>query len=112
MGLDRERRTPCGFCFIVYYTREDAEDSVKYLNGTVVDERVIRVDIDWGFKEGRQFGRGKSGGQVRDEFRLEYDSGRGGYGKLVSNELVKIGGTKRKSMNPDSEDPDMKRVKT
>ena len=22
MGLDRERRTPCGFCFIAYYTRE------------------------------------------------------------------------------------------
>ncbi|WWD03130.1 hypothetical protein V865_001177 [Kwoniella europaea PYCC6329] len=33
-----------------------------------------------GYKEGRQFGRGKSGGQVRDEFRQEYDSGRGGWG--------------------------------
>ena len=22
MGLDKLRRTPCGFCFIVYYTRE------------------------------------------------------------------------------------------
>ncbi|KAK6909935.1 hypothetical protein I203_103961 [Kwoniella mangroviensis CBS 8507] len=27
-----------------------------------------------------EFGRGKSGGQVRDEFRQEYDSGRGGWG--------------------------------
>ena len=24
----------------------------------------MRVDFDWGFKEGRQFGRGRSGGQV------------------------------------------------
>ena len=43
------------------------------------------IDLDPGYQEGRQFGRGKSGGQVRDEFRQEYDSGRGeltrpGYG--------------------------------
>ncbi len=31
----------------------------------MVDERPIRVDIDWGFQEGRQYGRGRSGGQVR-----------------------------------------------
>ncbi|WVQ67518.1 uncharacterized protein L199_005718 [Kwoniella botswanensis] len=43
-------------------------------------QKVIRCDIDPGYKEGRQFGRGKSGGQVRDEFRQEYDSGRGGWG--------------------------------
>jgi nuclear cap-binding protein subunit 2 len=36
-----------------------------------------------GFEEGRQYGRGKSGGQVRDEYRTDYDVGRGGYGKLV-----------------------------
>ncbi|WVW84071.1 hypothetical protein I302_106100 [Kwoniella bestiolae CBS 10118] len=48
----------------------------KYISGTKLDERIIRCDIDPGYKEGRQFGRGKSGGQVRDEFRQEYDSGR------------------------------------
>lgn len=42
----------------------DAADAVHYLNGTLLDERNIRVDFDWGFEEGRQFGRGKSGGQV------------------------------------------------
>ena len=31
--------------------------------------------------EGRQYGRGKTGGQVRDEYRTDYDPGRGGYGK-------------------------------
>ena len=57
MGLDKQRRTPCGFAFVVYYTRSDAEDAVKYLSGAVLDERPIRVDFDWGFVEGRQFGR-------------------------------------------------------
>ena len=39
--------------------------SPQYINGTVLDDRLIRVDFDWGFVEGRQFGRGRSGGQVR-----------------------------------------------
>jgi hypothetical protein len=64
MGLDKHKLTPCGFCFVMYYTREDTEDCVKYLNGTSLDDRPIRVDFDWGFMEGRQFGRGRSGGQV------------------------------------------------
>ncbi|KYQ93753.1 RNA-binding region RNP-1 domain-containing protein [Tieghemostelium lacteum] len=81
MGLDRIQRTPCGFCFVEYYTREDAEDCIKYINGTKLDERLIRCDWDYGFREGRQYGRGASGGQVRDEYRTDYDAGRGGYGK-------------------------------
>ena len=28
--------------------------------GTVCDDRVIRCDMDGGFREGRQFGRGES----------------------------------------------------
>ena len=84
MGLDKNTLTPCGFCFVEYYTRSDAETCVKYLNGTMLDEREIRVDFDWGFQEGRQYGRGKSGGQVRDEYRTDFDQGRGGYGKLVA----------------------------
>lgn len=80
MGLDKHRKTPCGFAFVVFYTRADAEDAVKYLNGTMLDDRPIRVDHDWGFQEGRQYGRGRSGGQVRDEYRDDYDAGRGGYG--------------------------------
>ncbi|KAK9464651.1 small subunit of nuclear cap-binding protein complex [Lipomyces arxii] len=81
MGLDRFTRTPCGFCFVEYYTHQDALDCMKYVNHTKLDERKIRSDIDPGFKEGRQYGRGKSGGQVRDEFRDDYDTGRGGYGR-------------------------------
>lgn len=35
-----------------------------YINGTRLDDRIIRTDWDAGFIEGRQYGRGKSGGQV------------------------------------------------
>ncbi|KAI9086797.1 hypothetical protein K1719_031391 [Acacia pycnantha] len=87
MGLDKNSKTPCGFCFVLYYSREDTEDVVKYISGTILDDRPIRVDFDWGFQDGRQWGRGRTGGQVRDEYRTDYDPGRGGYGKLVQKEL-------------------------
>ena len=83
MGLDRYQKTPCGFCFVEYYSHQDALDCMKYIGGTKLDERVIRTDLDEGFAEGRQYGRGKSGGQVRDEYRGEYDPGRGGYGRAI-----------------------------
>merc|ERR1711922_93928 len=87
MGLDKFKRTPCGFCFVEYYTRADTENAMRYINGTRLDDRIIRTDFDAGFIEGRQYGRGKSGGQVRDEYRTDFDSGRGGYGKIVQQKL-------------------------
>ncbi|RXN13990.1 nuclear cap-binding subunit 2 [Labeo rohita] len=102
IGLDKVKKTACGFCFVeypfnsqpegvkccfilllTYYTRADAENAMRFINGTRLDDRIIRTDWDAGFKEGRQYGRGKSGGQVRDEYRQDYDPARGGYGKLV-----------------------------
>lgn len=64
----------------------------------------MRTDWDAGFIEGRQYGRGKTGGQVRirnidinilnnyllkvrDEYRTDYDAGRGGYGKIVQQKM-------------------------
>ena len=64
MGLDRFKKTPCGFCFVEYFNRETASNAQKFINGTKLDSRIIRTDWDIGFVEGRQFGRGKSGGQV------------------------------------------------
>ena len=64
MGLDRMQLTPCGFCFVEYDSREEAENAMYYINGTKLDDRIIRLDWDIGFSEGRQYGRGKSGGQV------------------------------------------------
>lgn len=56
MGLDRFKKTPCGFCFVEYYTHQDALDCMKYIGGTKLDERIIRTDLDEGFAEGRQYG--------------------------------------------------------
>ena len=56
MGLDRFNKTPCGFCFVEYYTHQDALDCMKYVGGTKLDERIIRTDLDPGFVEGRQYG--------------------------------------------------------
>ncbi|KAL9577883.1 MAG: hypothetical protein Q9203_007292, partial [Teloschistes exilis] len=89
MGLDRFNKTPCGFCFVEYYNHQDALDCMKYIGGTKLDERIIRTDLDPGFQEGRQYGRGKSGGQVRDEYRDEFDPGRGGYGRAIAEERLK-----------------------
>lgn len=37
---------------------------MRYVNGTRLDDRIVRTDWDAGFIEGRQYGRGKTGGQV------------------------------------------------
>jgi len=87
MGLDKFKKTPCGFCFMEYYSRADAEMAMRFINGTRLDDRVVRTDWDAGFIEGRQFGRGKTGGQVRDEYRTDYDGGRGGYGKIIQQKI-------------------------
>lgn len=86
MGLDRHKKTPCGFCFVEYYSHEDALDCMKFVNGTKLDERVIRTDIDPGYKPDRQYGRGRSGGQVRDEHREDFDQGRGGWGARLQQD--------------------------
>lgn len=49
-----------------------------------MDDRIIRVDWDVGFKEGRQYGRSKTGGQLREDYRNDFDSGRGGYGTMFN----------------------------
>jgi nuclear cap-binding protein subunit 2 len=47
MGLDKNAKTPCGFCFVEYGCRRDTEECVKYLNGARLDERDVRIDFDW-----------------------------------------------------------------
>ncbi len=80
MGLNKATKTPCGFFFVIYERHEDAQACQRFLSGTSVDERIIRADLDPGFEEGRQFGRSRhSGGQRRDDYRKEFDAGRGGW---------------------------------
>ncbi|CAH7672659.1 hypothetical protein BY996DRAFT_1162529 [Phakopsora pachyrhizi] len=104
MGLDRNSKTPCGFCFVEYYRPEDALACLRYISGTKLDERIIRADLDPGYLDGRQYGRGKSGGQVRDEYREDYDVGRGGWGHLKQRQEEKQRQLKQDAMYRDDHD--------
>ncbi|CAB9521639.1 cap-binding protein subunit 2 [Seminavis robusta] len=83
IGLDRHKKTPCGFCFVEYYDRASALSAVANLSGSKLDGRIIRVELDAGFHPGRQYGRGRSGGQVRDDKRAT--GRRGSQSSLGSN---------------------------
>jgi nuclear cap-binding protein subunit 2 len=72
MGLDRFTGNYCGFCFVIYYDPQDAVNALKYLNGTKLDGGEIQIDLDPGFEEGRQFGRGRNGGQASTEMEEYY----------------------------------------
>ena len=80
MGLNKQKKQPCGFCFVEFRAHEEAARAAQVLAGAVVDQRRINVDLDAGFVEGRQFGRGESGNQWRDDFRSGADDQRGGSG--------------------------------
>ena len=94
MGLNSKTKEPCGFCFVEYFVQEHAYACLKYLHETRCDGRIIRCDLDAGFFPGRQYGRGKSGGQVQDDKRaqmgMKHDPGRGG---VIQYD---VGGGKRK----------------
>eukprot|EP00928_Gymnodinium_smaydae_P054937 TRINITY_DN3861_c0_g1_i1.p1 TRINITY_DN3861_c0_g1~~TRINITY_DN3861_c0_g1_i1.p1 ORF type:complete len:275 (-),score=64.00 TRINITY_DN3861_c0_g1_i1:112-858(-) len=87
MGLNRFKKSPCGFCFVEYFTHEQAAQAVNLLNKTMFDERLIRVDWDAGLTDGRQYGRGESGDQWRDDFRDDYDVARGGQGRNLLRQI-------------------------
>lgn len=67
MGLDRVKLTPCGFCFVIYKKEEGSLNGMKFLKGTYLDGQSLEIDLDPGFREGRQFGRGVYGGQASQE---------------------------------------------
>eukprot|EP00658_Telonema_sp_P-2_P064530 TRINITY_DN5357_c0_g1_i2.p1 TRINITY_DN5357_c0_g1~~TRINITY_DN5357_c0_g1_i2.p1 ORF type:complete len:234 (-),score=58.92 TRINITY_DN5357_c0_g1_i2:233-934(-) len=76
IGLDRYSMSPCGFGFVEYRNRSDAEVAMGTLNKALLDGMNIRLDWDPGFSEERRYGRGRNGFQVRDEFRERYDPNR------------------------------------
>ncbi|ETB56607.1 hypothetical protein YYC_05446 [Plasmodium yoelii 17X] len=76
MGLHRTEKSPCGFCFVVYKKKEGATQSVNFLNNSILDGRIIRVDEDLGIIGKRKYGRGKTGVQKRDERNKHFDEDR------------------------------------
>ena len=55
MGLNRHTKEPCGFCFVEHYSSEAALDTVSRITGLVLDDRPLRAELDFGFRDGRQF---------------------------------------------------------
>ncbi len=85
MGLDRVQKTPCGFCFVEYYTHQDALDCMKYIGGTKLDERIIRTDLDPGFQEGRQYGYVSYSDICKSYAYKEFEGGASLVGRSVMN---------------------------
>ncbi|KAM0673946.1 Nuclear cap-binding protein subunit 2 [Gurleya vavrai] len=69
MGVNRQTLNPCGFCFVEFYCRKDAQNAITLFNGFRFDNKHLNVSIDYGFLEGREFGRGSRGGQIKDDRR-------------------------------------------
>eukprot|EP00916_Digyalum_oweni_P015472 GHVL01025326.1.p1 GENE.GHVL01025326.1~~GHVL01025326.1.p1 ORF type:complete len:247 (+),score=39.14 GHVL01025326.1:45-785(+) len=90
MGQNAKDKTACGFSFVVYTLHEEAARAVNLLNGSILEDRNIRVDWDSGdnVDETRKFGRGLiTGAQIRDEMRDTMDSDRGGQGLGKAKEI-------------------------
>lgn len=90
MGLNKQTKKQCGFCFVEYVTREAAEIAFETLDNTMLDGRCIRVDWDVGFEEGRQYGRGVTGCQRRDEMRRKEDPARPSGNGLLGNKRERM----------------------
>ena len=102
MGLNQITKTPCGFCFVEYFTRDQASACLKFVSGTVCDDRIIRCDMDGGFRPGRQYGRGASGGQVRDDRIASYDPARGGGSSLKTQRPPPVAFTGKRGRNSEN----------
>lgn len=48
------------------------------MSGLKIDGRPIRVEMDWGFSDGRQYGRAVDGGQMRYYINDIKNSAKGG----------------------------------
>ncbi|CAI8496977.1 Nuclear cap-binding protein subunit 2 [Pichia kudriavzevii] len=83
MGLNAHDQSPTGFCFVIFKSPKGALNAVKYINKTKLNGKAIEIDLDPGFEDGRQYGRGENGAQKasmqRRNNRFNTKRGRGGY---------------------------------
>ena len=59
----QDHKQKIGFVFLRYASHRQACLAVDCLDGTELLDKTVHVQLDPGFQEGRQFGRGKSGHQ-------------------------------------------------
>ncbi|KAG0674507.1 nuclear cap binding complex subunit [Pichia californica] len=63
MGLNAHDQSPTGFCFVIFKNPSGSLNAVKYMNKTKINGKMIDIDLDPGFEDGRQYGRGENGAQ-------------------------------------------------
>jgi len=66
-GINRIDLSQCGFCFIEFSNIKTPIICFINKNGLTLNKRRLRIDLDQGFIEGRQFGRGRKGGQLLED---------------------------------------------
>jgi len=66
-GINRIDLSQCGFCFIEFCNPKISIICFVNCNGVQLYNRALKIDLDEGFNEGRQFGRGKRGGQLMED---------------------------------------------
>uniref|UniRef100_H3B5R9 Nuclear cap-binding protein subunit 2 n=1 Tax=Latimeria chalumnae TaxID=7897 RepID=H3B5R9_LATCH len=85
MGLDKVKKTPCGFCFIEYFSVSDASRKLQEMSSKACNTNL--PSYFWKmllqFENGNTFSLGEKTQKVRGEYRTDYNAGRGGFGKIV-----------------------------
>lgn len=71
MGLNRTTLCACGFAFVEFYSEESARLACLF-NKFSYNGKLLSVNIDYGFINGRQFGRGFFGGVYREDKEIKY----------------------------------------
>ncbi|ELQ75283.1 Nuclear cap-binding protein complex, subunit CBP20 (RRM superfamily) [Trachipleistophora hominis] len=69
MGLNRNNLLFCGFAFVEFYNHVDCRKACVASANMMIDGRSVWVDMDYGFTEGRQWGRGFAGGSFKADMR-------------------------------------------
>ena len=62
LGRNKHDKTPCGFGFVEYTNHDDCLQAVSFLSNSKLDDRIIKVELDPGYEDGRQWGRSRDGG--------------------------------------------------
>jgi nuclear cap-binding protein subunit 2 len=70
MGLHKIKKNSCGFYFLEFFNFKDVKFAYHVISGYRINKKILRIDLDRGFSKGREFGRGKKGGQIIEEFYL------------------------------------------
>ena len=97
MGINRKTQKPCGFCFLEFATRTAAQQVMACGEACQLQGKEMKCDWDYGFRYGRQFGRGRSGGQVQDEKPTSRSGSKEGMEVEFGSEAALEGGLQRRN---------------